>query len=111
MDTNKGQITPERLEIIRERKKMFLESNDLALLDDLDIKPEVAESWIRSRQMHVDPYHPEPQAWSEEEARNATIRLIPLLDAMQPLLSMLREAVDSEYLLEFNRPQRDYYFA
>ncbi|MBP1762806.1 MAG: modulated sigma54 specific transcriptional regulator, Fis family, partial [Firmicutes bacterium] len=97
---NKNDITPERLEIIKQRKKMFLESNDQALLDDPEIKPEVAESWIRSRQMQVDPYKPEPQAWSSQDAKTATARYIPLFDAMQPLMYMLREAINSEYSLE-----------
>lgn len=98
--SDRDAITPERLEIIKQRKQMYLGSNDQALLDAPEIKPEIAESWIRSRQMQVDPYHPEPQAWSAEEARKATARLTPLLDAIQPLLFMLREAVDNEYSLD-----------
>lgn len=94
------EITAEHLEIIRQRKQKFLENNDQTLLDDPEIKPEVAESWIRSKEMKVNPYKPEPHSWSVNEAKRLTEHYVPLMESVASLIDTLKDMISTEYLLE-----------
>lgn len=100
--TNKDHImSRERWEIILQSKQNFLQNNKQDLLSLPESEHDIVKSWIRSRNMQLDPYNPPVgDSLSAKEYSEILKQYRPLIDTTKPLLNILKDMVASDYFLE-----------
>lgn len=85
-------LTSERIEQILEFKRQFLLNNDLDPCDCEYMSKEVAESWVRSRELGINPYNQLTKTYlSLEEHRKLLEENRLLIDITRPLVETFKK--------------------
>lgn len=99
---NRQILSQEGWKAILELKQDFLKNNIQDPCSNAQINPAIAASWIRSRDMEIDPYNPAiPRSLTSQEYRKILEQYRLLIDITKPLVYTFKNMIAStDYMLE-----------